>query len=215
MSPRTRPAAPEEAQKITAHARQHLRCDDCGAEPGAPCNQPGGRIVCRSRYIAAAIALRRQAREARQAPDQAAEHAAVLASLPRVSRAEIEKCRTERGGYSFTKAWFLEHGLPYPPIAGWRRAVERDDCGEDPAAAERTGGLTSETITALRNFDWLIRDRGPDEVALAWDTDTLALGDSAVLIEELTRPGFTPATGDEPDGPAEPGSRPVDDVLLW
>jgi hypothetical protein len=81
------------------------------------------------------VAVKRQARDARQAPDQAAGHAAVLAWLPHVSRAEIEKCRTERGGCSFTRAWFLEHGLPYPPIAGWRQAVERDD---DDTTTERT-----------------------------------------------------------------------------
>jgi len=57
--------------------------------------------------------------------------------------------------------------------------------------------LTSETVTALRNYDWLVRDRGLDDVVLAWDTDTLVYGDGGALIEELTRPGFTPATGDE------------------
>jgi hypothetical protein len=42
-----------------------------------------------------------------------------------------EACRTPRGGYSFTRAWFLEHGLPYPPIAGWRQAVKREDGDSD------------------------------------------------------------------------------------
>jgi hypothetical protein len=189
------------AQEIAAHAQEHLACNDCGVVPGEPCDQPGGRIVCKSRYISAAIAVRRQAKAGQQIPEQAAERAVVLASLPKVPREEIEKCRTPRGGYSFTRAWFLEHGLPYPPIAGWRQAVERDDGSEDPGAAERAGALTSETVTALKNFDWLVRDRGPDEVALAWDTGSLAFGDSAVLIEELTRPGFTPATGDEDGKP--------------
>jgi hypothetical protein len=198
VSPRTRSASPEDVRKIVTHAQEHLPCHDCGAEPGTPCTQPGrGRTVCKSRYIAAAVAIRRQAKAERRAPEEAAEPAAVLAGLPRVSREEIEACRTPAGGYSFTKAWFLEHGLPYPPIAGWRQAVERDACSEDLAALEEASTLTSETVTALRNYDWLVRDRGLDDVVLAWDTDTLVYGDGGALIEELTRPGFTPATGDE------------------
>jgi hypothetical protein len=208
VSPRTRPASPEEAQKIAAHARQHLACDDCGTAPGEPCNQPGGRIVCKARYIAAANAVRQQAREARQAPDQAPEHAAVLASLPRVSWAEIEKCRTPRGGYSFTKAWFLEHGLPYPPVAGWRKAVDRDD-DKDSGTAGAQAGMPSETLTALKNYDHLIRSHGLDDVLLDWATDSLAYGDGAVLIEELARPGFTPATGGVPDERDDPGEVPL------
>lgn len=132
MSPRTRPASPEDVRKIVAHAQQHMPCHDCCAVPGGPCTQPRrGRTVCKSRYIAAAIAIRRQAKAQQRTAEQAAEHAAVLASLPRVSGAEIEACRTPRGGYSFTKAWFLEHGLPYPPVPGWRQAVEREDGSDD------------------------------------------------------------------------------------
>ena len=171
-------------------------------------------VVCKSRFVAAAITLKRQGRTSRQSPEREADRVAILASLPPVSRTEIEKCRTERGGYSFTKAWFLEHGLPYPPIAGWRQAVERDDDG-DRDAAEETSAPTTETITALRNYDWLVRNRGLDRVALAWDTGTLIYGDGGALIEELSRPGFTPATGGEPDGPDEPDGRPVDEVPSW
>ncbi len=132
MSPRTRPASPEEARRIADHATQHLPCHDCGAGPGEPCTQPGrGRTVHQVRFVAAAIAIRRQEKAARRPPGQAAELAAVLASLPRVSREESEACRTPAGGYRFTRAWFLEHGLPYPPIAGWRQAVEREDGDDD------------------------------------------------------------------------------------
>jgi hypothetical protein len=184
-------------RKIAGHARQHLPCDDCGAAPGEPCTRPGkGGTVCKPRYIAAAVAIRRQEKAARRPPGQAAELAAVLAGLPEVSRREIEACRTPAGGYSFTKAWFLEHGLRYPPIAGWRQAVERDNCSEDLGATERPGGLASETITALRNYDWLVRNHRLDDVVLAWDTGTLVYGDGGAQVEELTRPGFTPATGD-------------------
>ena len=179
MSPRTRPASPEDVRKIVAHAQEHLPCHDCGAAPGGPCTQPGrGRTVCKTRYIAAAIAIRRQAKAERRTPGQEAELAAVLAGLPRLSREEIENVPDPGWRLSFTRAWFLEHGLPYPPIAGWRQAVERDDWSEDRDATERTGGLTSETVTALRNYDWLVRDRGLDDVALAWDTDSLAFGDA-------------------------------------
>jgi hypothetical protein len=115
-------------RKIAAHAWQHQTCDDCGATPGEPCTQPGrGRSVHKPRYVAAAIAIRRQAKAAHCTAEQAAELAAILAGLPKVPSAEIEKCRTPRGGYSFTKAWFVEHGLPYPPVAGWRQAVEREE----------------------------------------------------------------------------------------
>ncbi len=126
MSPLTRRTSPEDAQEIAAHAREHLTCGDCGAAPGSLCTQPGrGRTVCKSRFVAAAIELRQQAKAVRQTPEQDAVQAAVLAGLPRVSKEEIERCRTQRGGYAFTRAWFLEHGLPYPPVAGWRQAVAR------------------------------------------------------------------------------------------
>jgi hypothetical protein len=116
--------SPQDAQKIAAYARQHLPCDGCGAPPGQPCDRPGpGRSVCKSRFVAAAIAIKQEARAARRTPEQAA----VLAMLPRVSREEIEACRNPAGGYSFTRAWFLDHGLPYPPPAEWWEAVERPD----------------------------------------------------------------------------------------
>lgn len=188
----------EDAQKTASHAHQNLSCDDCGAAPGQPCRQPGGgRTVCKSRFVAAAIAIKRQAKAERRTPEQAAEQFAILAGLPRVPKEEIERCRSPRGGYAFTKAWFLEHGLPYPPIAGWRQAVEREECGKDPGATEKADALASETVTALRNYDWLVRNQQLDDIQLAWDTGTLAYGDGGALIEELARPGFTPATGDE------------------
>jgi hypothetical protein len=127
VSPRTRRATPDEARRIVAQARL-LPCDDCAAKPGSPCTQPGkGRSVCKSRWIDAAVAMRRQEKLARRTPEQAA----ILAGLPRVSREEIEACRTPAGGYRFTRAWFLDHGLPYPPVPGWREAVEREEAGRD------------------------------------------------------------------------------------
>ena len=126
MNARQRRTPPDDMQKIVAHASE-LPCQACGAA-GTPCARPGAdRSICKIRYIQSAAALRRQARAERQTPEQQAELDAILAALPKVPRSEIEKCRTPKGGYAFTRAWFLEHGLPYPPIAGWREAVERED----------------------------------------------------------------------------------------
>jgi hypothetical protein len=123
MTPRKRQTSPEQARKIAAHAREHIQCQDCSAPPGEPCIDTGsGTLVHKVRYVAAAIALKRADKPAERNPEQGA----VLAVLPRIPREEIEACRTERGGYRFTRAWFLAHGLPYPPVAGWRQAVERE-----------------------------------------------------------------------------------------
>ena len=79
MSARQRRTAPEDVQKILAYAERQ-RCDDCAAAPGEPCTRPGsGRSVHKTRYIAAAIAVRREAKAARRTPEQAA----ILAGLPR------------------------------------------------------------------------------------------------------------------------------------
>jgi hypothetical protein len=86
-----------------------------------------GRSVHKSRYISAAI----QMKQALRAAARTLEQQVALADLPKVPKADIEKCRTSRGGFSFTKSWFLEHGLPYPPVAGWRHAVEREDSADE------------------------------------------------------------------------------------
>ena len=130
MSPRTRRASPEEAGRIADHARQNKTCDDCGAAPGEPCIQPGkGRSVHRPRYIAAAIDIRRQAKAERRSPEQTAELAAILAGLPRVTREEIEAGRSPAGG--FTRAQLAAWGVPWPPPAGWLRALLRGEDGGD------------------------------------------------------------------------------------
>ncbi|MFY1689237.1 hypothetical protein [Plantactinospora sp. WMMB782] len=54
--------------------------------------------------------------------------------------------------------------------------------------------MTEETRIALQNYDWLVRNRGLDDVELAWDSDTLVSGSGGVVIESLCEPGFTPAT---------------------
>lgn len=43
----------------------------------------------------------------------------------KISREEIEKRRTEKGG--FTRAQLAEWGVPWPPPSGWMRGL----CGED------------------------------------------------------------------------------------
>lgn len=54
--------------------------------------------------------------------------------------------------------------------------------------------MTEETIIALRNYDYLVRNKGLDEVELAWDSDTLVSGDGGYEISLLAERGFTPAT---------------------
>lgn len=115
---RTRRTSPEDARRIARYATENLTCHGCGARPGTPCTEPGkGRTVCTNRWGAAAVELSRQARAARRTPEQEA----ILASLPRVNPEEIEACRTERGGYSFTKERLARWGVPWPPPPGWRQ----------------------------------------------------------------------------------------------
>jgi hypothetical protein len=128
MSPGAQRTSPEDTRRIVAHARQHMECQDCSAAPGEPCDRPGsGRSIHKSRYIAAAIEVKRQARAARQTPEQAAERAAILARLPKIPASEFAAITTERGGLRATREWLISHGIPYPPPAGWRQAVEQED----------------------------------------------------------------------------------------
>lgn len=55
-------------------------------------------------------------------------------------------------------------------------------------------GMTEETRIALRNYDFLVRSKGLDDVEIDWDSDTIVVGDGGVLIDVLLEPGFTPAT---------------------
>ena len=117
-----RPASPEDVTRIVKYAQQHLACPDCGAAPGEPCTRPGrGRSVCRSRFVDAAIAIRQQAKAAARSPEQEAELAAILATLPRVSSAEIEAGRSPADG--FTRKQLAEWQVPWPPPSGWLRAL--------------------------------------------------------------------------------------------
>ncbi|MEV6382591.1 hypothetical protein AB0M31_24635 [Streptomyces sp. NPDC051773] len=54
--------------------------------------------------------------------------------------------------------------------------------------------MTDETITALKNYDWLIRNKGLGDVELHWESDSLVSGDGGYEISLLTEPGFTPGT---------------------
>jgi hypothetical protein len=136
VSPRTRPASPEDVRQIAAHAQGHLRCEDCGAGPGEPCTRPGGgRSVHKPRYVAAAIAIRRQAKAERRTPEQEAELAAILAKLPRVSAEEIEAGRSPAGG--FTRKQLAAWSVPWPPPAGWLHALLRGEDGSEDADPQR------------------------------------------------------------------------------
>ncbi|MFI6626466.1 hypothetical protein [Streptomyces sp. NPDC050528] len=54
--------------------------------------------------------------------------------------------------------------------------------------------MTEETITALKNYDWLVRNKGLGEVELHWESDSLVSGDGGYEISLLTEAGFTPGT---------------------
>ena len=54
--------------------------------------------------------------------------------------------------------------------------------------------MTEETRIALKNYDYLVRQRGLDDVSLDWDSETLVYGDGGASVETLCEPGFTPAT---------------------
>lgn len=62
------------------------------------------------------------------------------------------------------------------------------------AVPSSLGPMTEETIIALKNYDWLVRNKGLDEVELHWDSDSLISGEGGYEISLLTDPGFTPAT---------------------
>jgi hypothetical protein len=129
VSPRTHRASPEEAQQIAARAAQ-MPCDDCHARPGEPCTRPGpGRTVCKSRFIAGVIAIRRETKAAQRTPEQAAELAAILAGLPKLTPEEVEAGRSPAGG--FTKKQLAAWNVPWPPPAGWLQALLRSEDGSD------------------------------------------------------------------------------------
>lgn len=77
----------------------------------------------KTRYIAAAIAVRQQDKAVRRTPEQAA----ILAGLPRLTREEVEAARSPRGGW--TMAALAAWGIPWPPPAGWRQALLRGEDG--------------------------------------------------------------------------------------
>lgn len=57
--------------------------------------------------------------------------------------------------------------------------------------------MEKETEIALKNYDFLVRSKGLDEVALHWESSTLVWGDGGSEIAILLDPGFTPATDRE------------------
>lgn len=125
----TRRMSPEEVRKAAAYALEHLPCEACGTAAGEPCPDQGrGRSVCGARYVTASIALRQEIRAAQQTPEQAG----CLAGLPRVPPEEIQDARSPRGGW--TRETLARWGVPWPPPAGWRRALER---GEHTKGQER------------------------------------------------------------------------------
>ncbi len=45
--------------------------------------------------------------------------------------------------------------------------------------------MTEETRIALLSYDWMVRNRGLDDVFLAWDSDTLVYGDGGADIDAI------------------------------
>ena len=54
--------------------------------------------------------------------------------------------------------------------------------------------MNRETEIALKNYDWLIRRDGLDEIGLHWESGTLILRNGGANIESLCEEGSTPAT---------------------
>jgi len=72
--------------------------------------------------------------------------------------------------------------------------------------------MQEQTITALRNYDWLIRNT-PDaleEVGLHLESDTLSVRDGGYAIQVLCEEGFTPATRAEQPQKTEAVTLPAD-----
>ena len=54
--------------------------------------------------------------------------------------------------------------------------------------------MQEETRIALKNYDWMLRNRGLDDVSIDWFSDTLVYGDGGGVLDLLCEPGFTPGT---------------------
>ncbi|MCX4456798.1 hypothetical protein OOK58_33060 [Streptomyces sp. NBC_01728] len=54
--------------------------------------------------------------------------------------------------------------------------------------------MTEETIIALRNYDYLVRNNRLEDVELDWESGSLVRGDGGYDIDLLTERGFTPGT---------------------
>lgn len=46
------------------------------------------------------------------------------------------------------------------------------------------------------NYDWMVRNRGLDDVSIDWPSETLIYGDGGAVIDVLCEQGFTPGTRD-------------------
>ncbi|WP_162908201.1 hypothetical protein [Allorhizocola rhizosphaerae] len=57
--------------------------------------------------------------------------------------------------------------------------------------------MMKETVIALRNYDWMVRNKGLEDIELAWDSGMLVDRDGGYDIAMLCEPGFTPATAQD------------------
>ena len=89
----------------------------------------------------------------------------------------------------------LPRVAPEPVVGLLVRPDGNEDSDTEFEHAEERSTAGSPTVTALKNYDYLIRSKGLDDVSLDWETNTLVWGDGGSSIEEsLTAEGFTPAT---------------------
>ncbi|OHV29065.1 hypothetical protein BBK14_34190 [Parafrankia soli] len=103
---------------------------------------------------------------------------------------------TQRLGVHQAKEWSLAPRVGGDSTAPSRRRpteklTQWGGDGPPPPAGSR---MSEETRIALRNYDWMVRNRGLDDVELHWDSDTLVYGSGGVEIGTLLEPGFTPGT---------------------
>lgn len=83
---------------------------------------------------------------------------------------------------------------PIEPLPHSRFGDEDDDVID--ANDNQLPMMHAQTITALLNYDWLIRNTrdGLTEVGLYFESDTVTVRDGGYAIQALCEEGFTPAT---------------------
>jgi hypothetical protein len=69
--------------------------------------------------------------------------------------------------------------------------------------------MDAKTVIALKNYDWMVRNHGLEDVELAWDSATVIYGDGGAHVDQLEIQGFTPATWLSDANRASQPARPI------